>query len=66
VGKRPYVADDRRCGQCGAELDPIDWCADCKAGRCTTHRRLKRSARAAFCDSACRARFHYLPGAVKR
>lgn len=53
----------RRCAWCGDHIDPIDWCLNCKAGQkpCATnggsHRRLRKRADAAFCDSGCRAAY---------
>ena len=44
----------RRCDWCGAEIDPIDWCIECKEGRCTVHSRTRKRADARFCNDECR------------
>lgn len=51
----------RHCAQCGAEIDPIDWCPDCQRDQkpCGTHTRLRKRTDAAFCGSDCRARHRY-------
>lgn len=54
----------RHCNWCGAHIDPIDWCGDCKhlEKPCATtggpHRRLRKRSDAAFCDSECRSAYH--------
>jgi hypothetical protein len=52
----------RHCAWCGAHIDPIDWCGDCKAAETRRapadggpHRRLRKRADAAFCDAECKA-----------
>ncbi|EGE40828.1 hypothetical protein SACT1_1463 [Streptomyces sp. ACT-1] len=51
--------DGRRCAWCGDHIDPIDWCSPCRAAQapCGSHRRLRKRADAAFCDSGCRAAY---------
>ncbi|NUP52295.1 MAG: hypothetical protein HOW97_33980 [Catenulispora sp.] len=59
-----YGDGTRHCNWCGDYIDPIDWCGDCKHGGkpCATtggpHRRLRKRADAAFCDSECRSSYH--------
>jgi hypothetical protein len=59
--EQAIVHDDgtRHCAWCGDYIDPIDWCLDCKNKQapCGTHRRLRRRADAAFCDSGCRSAY---------
>lgn len=56
-----YGDGTRHCNQCGAHIDPIDWCGECQtAGApCVTtggpHRRLRKRSDAAFCDGECRS-----------
>jgi hypothetical protein len=52
----------RHCAWCGDHIDPIDWCGNCTADApCGTnggpHRRLRKRADAAFCDSGCRTAY---------
>jgi hypothetical protein len=54
-----YGDGTRHCACCGDFIDPIDWCLNCqtKQAPCGTHRRLRKRADAAFCDSGCRAAY---------
>lgn len=58
----------RHCAYCGDHIDPADWCATCQEGKrpCAEtggpHRRLRKRADAAFCDSGCRGAYHHDTG----
>lgn len=52
----------RHCAWCGDYIDPINWCGECTPkAPCATkggpHRRLRKRADAAFCDSGCRTAY---------
>lgn len=52
----------RHCAWCGDCIDPIDWCPNCTADTpCATsggpHRRLRKRADAAFCDTGCKSSY---------
>lgn len=54
----------RHCAWCGDCIDPVDWCPNCTADvPCGTnggpHRRLRKRADAAFCDTGCKSRYSH-------